>query len=79
MPTVKVINPYPGMTMYDPVSEKIWMFNGATWHPLNDRLCLVCNYFESDHEKYSLEYSDGHKFVGDNLEYLEYKYERSIK
>ena len=78
-PTIKPVNPLVGMVVYDQVNDRLEVFNGVTWHTPGDRLCLVCKYAETDHGHYSQEYSDGHKFVGDNLEYLEYKYERSIK
>lgn len=77
--TIKPVNPLVGMVVFDPVTTRLEVFNGVTWHTLGDRLCLVCKYAESDHEQYSLTYSDGHKFVGDNLEYLEYKYEQHQK
>ncbi len=76
---VKPVNPLIGMVVFDYMTGKLEVFNGATWQVLTDRLCLVCGYAEPDHGRYSMEYSDGHKFIGDNLEYLEYKYEQSIK
>lgn len=68
-----------GALVYDAFSNIFLVYTGRDWVKLEHRLCMVCMYAEVDHEKYSNEYSDGHKFVGNNLEYLEYKYEKSIR
>jgi len=73
IPTSKNPTPFLGELYYDPNAHMLWVFNGyGSWSLVSDRLCLHCKYAESDHARYSNEYSDGHPFIACNLELLEY-------
>ena len=76
IPTKKPINPLVGMTIYDPGTNMMQIYNGATWvdvHASNPVYCVVCKKLTHMIENNMI---PDHPFCGDNLEYLEWKNEQ---
>lgn len=49
---------------------EVW---GTTTGRIPERYCIYCKAAQTGHMAYSDDYSDGHPFFNNNLEYLEYE------
>lgn len=75
-----VKNALPGMTIFDPATNNMWVFDGQAWQPVNVDSpipCVVCGRLvhEVENVNGALLIPD-HPFCGDNLQYLEWQVEK---
>ena len=52
------------------IETNLW---GTITGRVPERYCIYCKFPRTSHEDYSARYSDGHPFLNDNLEFLEWK------
>jgi hypothetical protein len=80
MPTQKPSKPLEGMTYFDPTTNMMTVWDGKIWKTISTvvQYCCLCKKADYDHEPYSIQ-DIGHPLFHNNLEYLEWKYERTTR